>query len=567
MRYPYLFRSWRYLKPYKGRITVSVICVICIACLWGGGIGMVLPGAKILLSPEGLHGWAYKELTQDHLGLTVAAQDIGDSAQLSKQGVETVWTVASVDKKGPAWAAGIRPKDWIVGVGDRTLRKDQTLRLLGQTEVGSTVDVRVLPYGANEFRQIQVKADKEKYASGILKRVAMAVPEPKDDAGRFPLFAALLGFVVVLTVIRAVFTFIQEYFVGTAIWLGIMDLRCDNYNRVLHLPTTFFSEKGVSDASSRFVQDTNELARGQNTMLGKTMVEPAKAVSLLVLALFLSWQLTLVAMLAGPPAFWMINRFGKKMHKAAKKALESWSLLLAVLAETLIGIRVVKAYTMEGVERRRFFRVNRQLLKQQMKKELLDALTGPTVECLGIVAGMVAAAGAGYWVFVGVHWKGETNFMDKELFLAWIAALFGLMDPVRKLAKVTMRFSESDAAAKRIFDLQEQPEEPAVHNAPTLPRHSRSVVFEDVSFRYPNAAVDAVRNVTLNIRAGQNVAIVGANGSGKTTLLSMLPRLLDPTGGRILIDGQDITQYSLRSLRRQIGLVTQDNVMFHATVA
>jgi subfamily B ATP-binding cassette protein MsbA len=137
---------------------------------------------------------------------------------------------------------------------------------------------------------------------------------------------------------------------------------------------------------------------------------------------------------------------------------------------------------------------------------------------------------------------------------------------VRKLAKVSTKFQQSDAAAKRVFELQDATEEPHVPNPVTLLRHGKSIEFRDVTFRYPSAATDAVKNFNLTIQVGQRVAIVGPNGSGKTTLVSMLPRLLDPTSGVILIDGQDITQVSYRSLRRQIGLVTQDSVLFHATI-
>ena len=144
---------------------------------------------------------------------------------------------------------------------------------------------------------------------------------------------------------------------GTVVWRAMLDLRCENYDVVLRMPTTYFSEKGISDSMSRFIQDTGDLARGQQTLFGRALVEPAKALGALVVALALSWRLTLLTMVAGPPAFWLIRKFGKTMRRASKRALQSWSAMLGVLEETLTGIRVVKAYTMEGAERRRFFRV------------------------------------------------------------------------------------------------------------------------------------------------------------------------------------------------------------------
>jgi subfamily B ATP-binding cassette protein MsbA len=566
----YFIRSLQYLKPYKARITVAIACVIVIACLWGGGLGMMLPGAKILLSDEGLHGWAWKSLVADRLHTNVEdfTDSVGQPVVIDNQ-EQRVFNYLIIGKgKESAAKQGLKTKDWIIGLaadGKIQLKPGRELiRTLALTEPGQRLDLVIYDRGTNTTAVKSVLFDKAKYDSQILGWVATRLREPQTLEEKFPLFIYLLIAALVITLLRALFTFIQEYMVGTAIWQGTMDLRCQNYNTVLHLPTTFFSEKGVSDATSRFIQDTNELARGQNTLLGKTMVEPAKAVASIALALMCSPKLTLVALLAGPPAFFFIRTLGKQMHKASKRALESWSTMLAVLGETLIGIRVVKAYTMEGSERKRFFRVNRQLLKQQNKMERLDALTGPMVEALGILAGMGAAGFAGYLVFIGMDFFGGK--MDKELFLTWMVALFAMFDPIRKLAKVSLRFQASDAAAQRVFELQDIPQEKSVTNAPTLPRHSGSIEFRDVSYHYPSSSEDAVKKVSLTAKFGQRIAIVGPNGSGKTTLVSLVPRLLDATGGQILIDGLDINQVSVRSLRRQIGLVTQDTILFHATI-
>jgi len=234
--------------------------------------------------------------------------------------------------------------------------------------------------------------------------------------------------------------------------------------------------------------------------------------------------------------------------------------MLGVLEETLVGIRVVKAYTMEGGERKRFFGVNRRLLKQQRRMIRGEAAVAPTIEALGMTAAMGAVALAGYWVLNGKY------DMDGDRFLALMGCLVAMFDPVRKLAKVATRFQRADAAAIRIFELYDQPQEKRVLNAPMLPRHTESIEFRHVSFRYPSAAADSLKDVNLTVRAGETLAIVGPNGSGKTTLVSLLPRLADPTAGAVLIDGRDISQYSVRSVRRQIGLVTQESVIFHATI-
>jgi ABC-type multidrug transport system fused ATPase/permease subunit len=553
----YFLRSLKYLWPYRGRIALAFLCVLVVAGLWGSGLGLMLPASKIFLSDEGLHGWAYDSVLQDRLGATALQGAVSVAGGQPRPAVQ----IKEAGKR--AAQAGLKPNDWIIGLDDgnpKHLTMDglALARELTLAKEGRTVTLRVYDQQEGAARSVSISLGQPRVSARLLAAVALRIREPQQYRDRYGMFLGLLVVVLAVTLLRAAFTFFQEYLIGTAIWRGIVDLRCDNYNVVLHLPTTYFSEKGVSDATSRFIQDTSELARGQNTLLGKTTVEPAKAVGVLALALWCSWELTAIALLAGPPAFWLIRRFGKKMHRASRRSLESWSMILAILGETLQGIRVVKSYTMEGAERKRFFRVNRQLLRQQNRMERLDAATGPTVEALGIAAGMAAAGAAGYLVFTGM--------LDRDMFITWMVAMFAIFDPVRKLAKVTMRFSQADAAAKRVFELQDSQQEKRIPAAPMLPRHSESIEFRHVSFRYPSAAEDALKDVSFTVRAGQTVAVVGPNGSGKTTLVSLIPRLLDPTAGAVLVDGRDISQVSVRSLRRQIGLVTQDTVLFAATI-
>ncbi len=561
-------RSLRYLWPYRPRLALAAACVLLIAVLWGGGLAMLLPGAKVLLSREGLHGWAWDRIVQDRLGARVIQRMVAPGLTIAGQPVSLVLDVVEVSKGGPADRAGVPRGNWIVGLGradpgnpDRLLRADQLARRLAHLPPGEPMELRVhdpLRPGSPP-RTVRLLPGRAGVSARLLGRLAGSIPEPSGYAERFPILLYLIAVVLAMTYLRDLLRFIQEYLVQSAVLRGIVDLRSDNYTVALGLPVTFFSEKGVTDTVSRFVQDTAELGRGQATLFGKTLVEPAKALGALGAALLISWKLTLVAMVAGPPAFWLIRRFGRRMRRASRRALESWSGMLGVLEGTLSGIRVVKAYTMEGSERRRFLAVNRRLLKQQRRMARIDSATAPSVEALGLTAGMGAAALAGYAVFHGR--------MSAEDFLALMACLVAMFDPVRKLAKVATRFQRAEAAAARVFELQDQQQEKRVPNAPALPRHRQSLEFRGVRFRYPQAGEDALKDVSLRISAGETVAIVGPNGSGKTTLVSLVPRLIDPDAGAVLIDGRDVSQHSVRSLRRQIALVTQETVIFHATLA
>ncbi|MHC4983983.1 MAG: ABC transporter ATP-binding protein [Planctomycetota bacterium] len=554
------FRSLNYLKPYKLRLGISIVCVVFIAVLWGGGLGMLLPGMKILIDPEGLHGWAWLSGTEGRLGAKVVKRIMPAQVLIEDQQLPLVLDVVNVDEKGPAARAGIRANEWIVGAQrTRLVRGDILARFLATTQAEKTITLHVFNQYSGKTRQVQLVPDRLDFKSRMLVKVATAIPEPQRYRDRLPLFLWLLAIGLAITVVRDLFRFLQEYFVQTAAQRAMVGLRCDNYNVALRLPVTFYSARGTTDTMSRFVQDTHEIRRGQVALFGKTLVEPAKALGSIAVALFFSWKLTLIAMVAGPPVVVLITRFGRVMRRASRRALESWSRMLAVLEETLTGIRVVKAYTMESTERKRFYRVNRRLLKEQDRISRVDAVTPPTVEALGITAALVAAGIAGYFVL--------NRQMDPHVFVAWMGCLIAMFDPMRKLAQVPNRFQRADAAATRVFELHDREQEKRPAKAPLLAPHKESIEFRNVSFRYPEASADALKDINLQVPGGQTLAIVGPNGSGKTTLVSLLPKLLEPTAGAVLIDGQDISKVSLRSLRRQIAVVTQDTVLFNATVA
>lgn len=556
-------RSLKYLWPYRKRLILACLCVVAITVLWGGGLGMLGPSSKILISDEGLHGWAYDSVTKDRLDLNISRQLAPPGVTLNSREVTFALNVTEAYKDGIAKEAGIGNGDWIVGIyGDGTdkeiLRADELSKLIAQSPEDETLALRIYNPISHKDSRVQLRLGKADWSSQLAADIVSKIPEPKTTADKYRIFLWALLIVLGINYLRDVFRFFQEYLVTTSVYRGMMDLRCDVYDTALRLPLTFFSASGTSDTTSRFIQDSGELSRGQVTLFGKTLVEPGKAIGALAMALIFSWKLTLIAMISGPPSYWLIRRFGKRMKKASKRALEGWSSVLAVLSETLRGVRVVKAYTMENAERKRFFRANRGLFRQQRKMAKIDSAVSPTIEALGITAACGVTALAGYWVI-----GGDMSPSDFIVMMACLAALF---DPVRKLSKVVTRFQRSESAAARLFELHDREKEKTIPGAPMLPKHSESIEFRNVSFRYPGANVDAVKNINLTIKSGQTVAIVGPNGSGKTTLVSLLPRLLDASSGEIVIDGQNISKVSLRSLRRQIGLVTQDTVLFNATI-
>ena len=558
-------RSLKYLWPYRKRLALSLLCVAVIASLWGGGLGIIGPLARVLLNDDGLHGWAYSSLAGDHLGARIILTRLPVETEVEPgRHLAFVLTFTKVDKDGPAGKAGIVRTQRIIGLcgqddNSRLIRGDRLIEMLATGQTGQKLCLRIQDVDLRTITSREVVLAKARWQSRALGQVVSLIPPPKTNDDRYKVFLGLLGLILIVTYVRDLFRFFQEYLVETAVYRAIIDLRGATYDVALRLPMTFYSEKGTTDTMSRFVQDTNALARAQVTLFGKTLAEPAKAAATLIVAFAFSWQLTLLAMVTGPIAFVLIRKFGHRMKRAAKRALEGWAGMLAVLEETLTGIRVVKVFTMEGTERRRFFRANRRLFRQQKRIARIDAATGPSVEALGVTAAIAAGAVGGHWVFHGQ--------MDPEVFFVVMGCLAATFDPVRKLAKVVTRFQRAEAAAGRIFEVQDRQQEKSLPGAAMLGKHSRSIELRDVRFRFPDSSEDVLCGINLSIQAHQNIVIVGPNGCGKTTMLSLIPRLIDPTGGQVLIDGNDISQFSIRSLRRQIAVVTQDTVLFHATIA
>jgi len=553
------FRSFRYLRRYWGRLGVSIVCVVLIALLWGGGMGMFAPILKVLIDPEGLHGWAWRSMTEDRIEADLIRREI----TVESLPVSVVLDVVQVEEGSLAAQAGIERGDWILGLyegPDKTfMRGDALARRLANTPAGQRVALIRYAPATRTFGRAELVLGQARTDSRVLGYFARGLAEPETREQRFPLMVWILGVVVIMTLTRNVLRFIQGFLVQSTIWRANMNMRCDMYNTALHLPMTFYSREGTTDTMSRFLHDTHELAQGQIAFFGKTLAEPAKALASFILALCFSWELTLWALVLGPVAAILIHTISQITKRATKRALVGFAHLLGILEETLTGIKVVKAYTMESTERRGFFAAARTLFKEFRRIAMLDAATAPSIETLGVAVGAVGAAVGGYRVLHGQ--------MDAPTFFTWLALMVAAFDPVRKLAKVYTRFQKADAAAERIFEVRDRACEGRTPGAPDLPRHTESVEFRSVTFRYPGAAEDAVSDLSLRVQAGQTLAIVGPNGCGKTTLVSLVPRLLVPDSGQVLIDGTDISTCSVRSLRRQIGYVTQDAVLFDSTIA
>ncbi len=327
----------------------------------------------------------------------------------------------------------------------------------------------------------------------------------------------------------------------------------------------------------------DSLGAGVKMLMGKVVAEPLRALACMVGACLISWQLTLMFLILVPIAAAVLSRVGRVMKRATRRLLERMSSIYKILQESFQGIRVVKAFTMEPAERRRFKAATRDYYRKAMLVVNIEALSDPIIEVLGVAAVAGALLAGSYLVIsgdnrlFGVQLSDQT--LDAEALLSLYILLAAMADPVRKLSSVFTRIQSACAASDRIFDyIDRRPHVRGNSNGARLPRpgadgpplpRSESapyhIEFRDICFSYdPEQPI--LTNIHLGVHAGETLAVVGPNGCGKSSLLSLLPRFYDPSHGVILIDGHDLRSVHLRSLRQQIGVVTQEVILFDDTI-
>jgi subfamily B ATP-binding cassette protein MsbA len=330
---------------------------------------------------------------------------------------------------------------------------------------------------------------------------------------------------------------------------------------VVFMPVGFFSSRGTSDTTSRIINDVTMSGRGIKILFGKTLREPMIGIGALIGAFVISWKLTLIFMGSGPMVIGLIAFLGKKMKKATKKSLVSTAQMLGRIQEAIGGLRVVKVYNRQQWEIEQYEKTNRALLKNHLRMSKIDAMTSPIMDALGMITGGAVILLGAFWVMK------QYDGMQASSFFTLLAGLGIAAESVRKLSDVWNTVQQANAAADRVFAVIDQPKEKEAPDAFELKPLKRQIEFRNIVFTYPDAQSPALSGVNLTVPAGQTVAVVGSNGSGKTTLVNLLPRFYDPDSGQIFIDGQDIHQATLASLRDQISMVTQNVVTFNDTVA
>ncbi|OGA66324.1 MAG: lipid A export permease/ATP-binding protein MsbA [Betaproteobacteria bacterium RIFCSPLOWO2_12_FULL_67_28] len=422
------------------------------------------------------------------------------------------------------------------------------------------------------FRLLQyVRPHAKAFGLAVVGMIAAAATEPLFPALMKPLLdggfgqgsapalqpqwfaAALLG----IFLARGLLSFASSYFMA---WVGnrvILDLRAAMFARLLRLPNRFFDDHSSGVLLSRIAYDVGGVTSAATTVLTIVVKDSIAVIGLLAWLCYLNWKLTLIALAVGPAIALVVRLFSRRLRRMAREAQHAMGDLVQVLDETIECQRVVKIFGGQDYEMRRFERANQKLRGFNMRQTIPAAATVPITQFLA--AGVLAII-----VYIALEESLSSRTTVGE-FASFITAMLMLLAPLKRLTDVNAPLQRGLAAAESVFGLIDAPVEED-RGTLRLERARGAIDCQNVSFTYPTRDEPALSGVSLAIRPGETVALVGGSGGGKTTLVNLLPRFYVPTGGRILLDGNDIQGLALESLRGNLALVSQDVVLFNDSI-
>jgi subfamily B ATP-binding cassette protein MsbA len=363
--------------------------------------------------------------------------------------------------------------------------------------------------------------------------------------------------IIALYVLKGWASYVQAYKMKKIGQAVVRDIRNDLFAHLQDLSLTFFHKNTTGSIISRFVNDILLVQESVTMALASLLRDTLTIICLIGVIFYRDWRLAIIAVVVLPAAIYPITRFGRTSRRVGKKSQVQMGALSSILHESATGAKVVRAFTMEEEEIRRFREENSRLYTLYLKMKRVEALSPAVMEVLGSLGAAGVVLFGGYQVISGSLTPGT--------FFSFLTAVLLLYQPIKRLATVNNRIQEALAASDRIFAiLDTKPDIVEKEGAQAVEEVRRSVTFRDVTFGYGEGSV--LRRLDLEVKVGEKVAIVGASGAGKSTMVNLIPRFYDTTEGAVLVDGTDVRDLTLRSLRSLIGLVTQETILFNDTI-
>ena len=365
--------------------------------------------------------------------------------------------------------------------------------------------------------------------------------------------------IVVLYAIKGIGAYFSTTLLQEAGQKAVFDLRCAVYSHILDQSFDFFSKRTTGSLMSHITTEIEKIQTAMGEIAGDLLKEGLTVLGLAILLFTIDWKLAFVALVLMPAAFAPLIRLGRRLRSSNETSMRRWKDISNILQETISGFRVVKAFGMENFERARFEKALERLQSASMRITRTNAVLPPLMEGVGGVS-VVIVLGYGMLAI-------QRGDMTPGSFTTFLAGLFALYTPIKRLSKVNSVLQGALAAGDRAFAILDIHQEIRdTTDATSLAPFRGAIEFRNVSFQYDKASQPVLQGASLIARKGEVVAIVGMSGSGKTSLLNLVPRFYDVTGGSIEIDGVDLRNVTIESLRRQIGLVKQETILFNDTV-
>ena len=370
----------------------------------------------------------------------------------------------------------------------------------------------------------------------------------------------LCGLIVLSFVLKNIFHYLQTWFMGPAEHGIVRDLRQQLFEHLTKLSLSYFSEERKGVLVSRIVNDVKMVNDSAIAVVNSVFRDPPQIITYTIILFVIDWKLTLLVLVMLPVTGFILAKIAEKLRRESGRLQTAMADITAALDEALTSMRIIKAFRTEKLETERFLVHNQNYYRTYVGILRRSELTSPITETISVLVVVIIL-----W-FLGESILKGRGGMTSGVFVAYIFAMLQMMQPLKFFGQMISSLSQGLAGAQRVFAVLDIP--PRIVDAPgatAIERFTGSIEFQDVRFRY-DTGDEVLAGVTLEIRAGQTVAVVGPSGAGKSTLVDLVPRFHDITGGRILIDGRDIRDVTVSSLRGQMGIVTQETFLFNTTI-